>query len=222
MTRLCEIFAGLGALRHAAANHLCSPQHQQHSSSFGELNHHVRIPFHRPSHRRSDDHRRRACLHRLLCLFSSTSVACRRRHRLRTSKRWPANNHSGGSRPLLADHAELAALEQRQFEAARARHGWRPICRALSSSLDKCTHRRLPADIAPAHGGCPPVLFQPPEHFSAGASAHLGPCLAAAQCLCPPTAAGLYLYGNPSCSRGRARALWRCSMAVRHVHSPST
>ena len=74
--------------------------------------------------------------------------------------RWPANNHSGWSRPLLPDHAELAALEQRQLEAARARRGWRPISRALSSRFDKRTHRRLPADIMPAHNGCDQVSFQ--------------------------------------------------------------
>ena len=38
-----------------------------------------------------------------------------------------ARNHSGWSRPVLPDHSELAALEQRQLEAARARRGWRPI-----------------------------------------------------------------------------------------------
>jgi hypothetical protein len=52
------------------------------------------------------------------------------------------------SRPLLADHAELAALEQAQLEAARARRGWRPISRALSSHFDKRTHRRSPAELA--------------------------------------------------------------------------
>jgi len=46
------------------------------------------------------------------------------------------------SRPLLADHAELAALEQAQLEAARARRGWRPISRALTSQFNKSTHRR--------------------------------------------------------------------------------
>ena len=84
--------------------------------------------------------------------------------------RWPAKNHSGWSRPLLCDLAELAALEQRQLEAARARRGWRPISRALSSRFDERTHRRLapppearlPADIiAPAHGECPSVSIQP-------------------------------------------------------------
>ena len=70
-----------------------------------------------------------------------------------TAERWPANNHSGWSRPLLPDHAELAALKQRQLDAARARRGWRPISRALSSRFDKRTHRRLPANIALEHDG---------------------------------------------------------------------
>ena len=65
--------------------------------------------------------------------------------RVTTAERWPANNHSGWSRPLLPDHAELAALEQRQIDAARARRGWRPISRALSSRFDKRTH---------GHGRC--------------------------------------------------------------------
>jgi len=71
--------------------------------------------------------------------------------------------HSGWSRPSLSDHADsrAAALEQRQLDAARARRGWRPISRALSSRFDKRTHRRLPADIAPAHDECPSVLIQP-------------------------------------------------------------
>ena len=117
--------------------------------------------------------------------------------RVASEGRWPANNHSGGSRPLLADHAELAALEQRQPEAARARRGWRPISRALSSRFDKRTHRRLPADIAPAHDGCPPVSFLLIfEKISAEASVNCWPSLAAAQFLCPPTAAGLHLLSS--------------------------
>lgn len=52
--------------------------------------------------------------------------------------------HSGWSRPSLSDHAELAALDQRQLDAARARRGWRPVSGALSSRFDKRTHRRLP------------------------------------------------------------------------------
>ena len=43
---------------------------------------------------------------------------------------------------LLPDHGELAASEQAQLEAARARRGWRPIRRALSSQFNTSTHRR--------------------------------------------------------------------------------
>jgi hypothetical protein len=42
---------------------------------------------------------------------------------------------TGWSRPLLPDHAELAAEEQAQREAARARRGGRPIRRALTSQF---------------------------------------------------------------------------------------
>ena len=53
--------------------------------------------------------------------------------------RWP---NKGWSRPLLPDHGELAASEQAQLEAARARRGWRPIRRALTSRFNTSTHRR--------------------------------------------------------------------------------
>ena len=52
---------------------------------------------------------------------------------------WP---NKGWSRPLLPDHGELAASEQAQLEAARARRGWRPIRRALTSRFNTSTHRR--------------------------------------------------------------------------------
>ena len=65
------------------------------------------------------------------------------------------------SRPLLADHAELAALEQAQLQAARARRGWRPISRALSSHFDKRTHRRRPADASRASDWGFPMLLLP-------------------------------------------------------------
>ena len=65
------------------------------------------------------------------------------------------------SRPLLADHAKLAELEQAQLEAARARRGWRPISRALSSHFDKRTHCRRPADASPASGWGLPSLPLP-------------------------------------------------------------
>jgi hypothetical protein len=54
--------------------------------------------------------------------------------------RWP---NKGWSRPLLPDHGELAASAQAQLEAARARRGWRPIRRVLTSQFDKSTHRRI-------------------------------------------------------------------------------
>jgi hypothetical protein len=57
---------------------------------------------------------------------------------------------SGWSRPLLPDHAELAASEQAERDAARARRGGRPPIRQdLSSQFDKRTHRRRPAEISP-------------------------------------------------------------------------
>jgi len=56
----------------------------------------------------------------------------------------PAQHFSGWSRPKFPDHADLAAFEQQQLAKARARRGWRPISRALSSHFDKRTHRRSP------------------------------------------------------------------------------
>ncbi len=53
--------------------------------------------------------------------------------------RWP---NKGWSRPLLPDHGELAATEQAQLEAARARRGWRPIRLALTSQFNTSMHRR--------------------------------------------------------------------------------
>ena len=50
--------------------------------------------------------------------------------------------NEGWSRPLLPDHGEVAASEQAQLDAARARCGWRPISRALTSQFEKNTHRR--------------------------------------------------------------------------------
>jgi hypothetical protein len=43
---------------------------------------------------------------------------------------------------MLPDHGELAASEQAQIDAARARRGWRPISRALTSQFEKRTQRR--------------------------------------------------------------------------------
>ncbi len=56
----------------------------------------------------------------------------------------------GWSRPLLPnDHADLAAAGQAQRDAARARRGGRPICRALTSQGNKISPpRHLPADIS--------------------------------------------------------------------------
>ena len=65
------------------------------------------------------------------------------------------------SRPLLADYAELAALEQAQLETTRARRGWRPIRRALSSHFDKRTNRRRPADASTASDWGLPSLSLP-------------------------------------------------------------
>jgi hypothetical protein len=54
---------------------------------------------------------------------------------------------SGWSRPLLPDHAELAASEHAERDAARARRGGKPIRRVLSARFDKMSHlRRRPAD----------------------------------------------------------------------------
>jgi hypothetical protein len=56
--------------------------------------------------------------------------------------RWP---NKGWSLPVLPYHGELAALEQAQLrvEAARARHGWRPISRALTSQFNKTDRSRV-------------------------------------------------------------------------------
>jgi hypothetical protein len=56
-------------------------------------------------------------------------------------------NHSGWSRPLLPDHAELAALEQKQLEAARARRGWwsAESCRPASTSARTDDSRAPPS-----------------------------------------------------------------------------
>jgi hypothetical protein len=60
-----------------------------------------------------------------------------------------ARGCSGWSRPLLPDHAELAASEQAERDAARARRGGKPIRRVLSARFDKMSHRlRRPADIS--------------------------------------------------------------------------
>ena len=48
--------------------------------------------------------------------------------------RWPNKG--------LPEDGELAASEQAQLEAARARRGWRPIRRALTSRFNTSTHRR--------------------------------------------------------------------------------
>jgi hypothetical protein len=54
---------------------------------------------------------------------------------------------SGWSLPLLPNHAELAASEQAERDAARARRGGKPISRVLSARFDKMKHgRRRPAD----------------------------------------------------------------------------
>ena len=60
--------------------------------------------------------------------------------------RWP---NKGWSRPVLPDHGELAASEQAQLEAARARRGWRPISRALTSQFNTSTHRRRSFQLPP-------------------------------------------------------------------------
>ncbi len=55
--------------------------------------------------------------------------------------------NSGWSRPLLPDHAELAASEQAESDAARARRGGKPIRQVLSARFDMITHHwRRPAD----------------------------------------------------------------------------
>jgi len=95
--------------------------------------------------------------------------------------------NEGWSRPLLPDHAELAASEQAQLEAARARRGWRPIRRALTSQFDKGTHRRRTTTKQ-----CPPSIAMPSlmncasGGFSGGngsASAPANPAPTAGACL---------------------------------------
>ena len=90
-----------------------------------------------------------------------------------TFVRWP---NKGWSQPVLPDHAELAASEQAQLEAAWARRGWRPIRRVLTLHFDKRTHRRLqPGDmsltpdgglLAPSRTTLPEV--REPEHMLDG------------------------------------------------------
>ena len=67
-----------------------------------------------------------------LCADGSDTVSAMRR---------PVQGFSGWSRPMLPDHADLAATEQAQREAARARRGGRLIRRALSAHFDPRTHR---------------------------------------------------------------------------------
>ena len=59
-----------------------------------------------------------------------------------SAMRLPVKGFSGWSRPMLPDHADLAATEQAQREAARARRGGKLIRRALSAHFDPRTHRR--------------------------------------------------------------------------------
>ena len=61
----------------------------------------------------------------------------------------------GWSRPMLPDHGELAASEQAQMDAARARRGWRPISRALTSQFEKRTHRRRKSRAERRHASPP-------------------------------------------------------------------
>ena len=62
------------------------------------------------------------------------------------------------SRPLLPDHAELAALKDDQRQASRARCSRTPASRQAAPSFDRRTHRRHSlkdaAFVSPAGGGC--------------------------------------------------------------------
>lgn len=62
-------------------------------------------------------------------------------------------NHSGWSRPFMADHAELAWSEQTQLDAARARRNRKCVRRTLSSHFDRWTHRRIVAHVDDCQGG---------------------------------------------------------------------
>jgi hypothetical protein len=101
------------------------------------------------------------------------------------------NTIKGWSRPLLPDHAELAASEQAQHFAARARRSGKPIRQALIARFDKVTHpgrRRRPA--APGRLGH--------HRLAAAAPADLGPHPFGVQCLGRPTASGLHLRNGPA------------------------
>jgi hypothetical protein len=58
------------------------------------------------------------------------------------------------SQPLLLDHAELAAAEEAQREAARARRGGRPICRRGRAR----TSEPVASSVLSLHPGRSPVL----------------------------------------------------------------
>ena len=64
----------------------------------------------------------------------------------------------GWSRPLLPDHAELAAAEEAQRDAARAKRGGWPIRRALTSQFNQRTHLAAAPDpcLAAAPVNCGP------------------------------------------------------------------
>ncbi len=78
---------------------------------------------------------------------------------------------SGWSRPLLPDHAELAASEQAERDAARARRGGKPIRRVLSARF------AVGQDVAP------PAAPGRQHRLAAAAPADRGPHAPAAQCL---------------------------------------
>ena len=89
--------------------------------------------------------------------------------------RWERS--SGWSRPLLQDHAELAAAEQAQLAASRARRGWRPISRALTSHSDKRTHCRRPVAFDSGPEQAPGPLLPPPSRSIGSSEQALGvPC----------------------------------------------
>ena len=106
------------------------------------------------------------------------------------------SNHSGWSRPLLPDLAALAASEEAQLEAVRARLGWTSISRVLSSNYDKRTHRRLSINIQQKQDEGPLALLSP-RAATGGAKPPRPPSGR-------PTAAGLHLRPFQSPQRGLA------------------
>ena len=112
---------------------------------------------------------------------------------------WQANNHSGWFRvPTITAQScgaggVGAETNWRRWSSDNPGEA-RPAAQQLSAVLQP-QHAHTPPPPC-QHRACArwmPSCIVSAEKFRAEVSARLGPCLAAARCLCPPTAAGLYL-----------------------------